>query len=91
MNHKEFVAKFATRTAITNVASSAIINEVFMLIKEELEVNNKVLINNFWSFSTIHSKARKGFNPIAKTEITIPAMYKAKFKPAKNLKALINK
>jgi nucleoid DNA-binding protein len=60
-------------------------DKIFLTIKNALRKGEKVVISGFGSFNVKLSPSRKYRIPKTDKYISIPAKYKIKFKPSKNL------
>lgn len=66
--------------------------EAFMdVVGEVLKKNGQITLTGFGTFSVMKRKARMGINPATKKKMSIPAKKVPKFKPGKELKALVSK
>ncbi len=69
--------------------SKKIVQDLLDAFLEQIK-NNKLVFKNIGSFKLIDKKQRIGRNPKSKKEFVISARKSISFKPAKNLKNLIN-
>lgn len=91
MNKAEFIAALAEKAGITKSEADSIFAATFDLITSELAKQEKVVIPGFGNFTTKVRAERKGRNQSTGQEMTIPEAVVAHFKPATQLKDLINK
>jgi integration host factor subunit alpha len=71
--------------------SAEIVDLVFDLLKETLEVGDKVKISGFGNFVVRQKRSRKGRNPQTGEEIQITARRVLTFKPSQVLRKALNK
>ena len=70
--------------------SSIVVNEMFEIIKQQLEQGGKIKISGFGNFIIRYKKQRIGRNPLTSEEIMISARHVVLFKPSPLLKKRIN-
>ncbi len=85
MNKTELVAKVADITGVGRNDVRAVIDCCFDTITNVLEMDGKVSLAGFGTFSVVEKEARTGINPQTKEKIQIPARKVVKFKPAAEL------
>lgn len=90
MNKKELVDIVARDTGMTKKDSRVAVDAITSNIEGALENGEKASFVGFGSFSVARRAARKGHNPQTGEPIDIPAKNVVKFKPSKNLKAVVN-
>lgn len=90
MTKADLVEKVYLQTGFSKKESAAIVEMVFDLIKETLEVDEKIKIAGFGNFLVKQKATRRGRNPQTGGEIEITARKILTFKPSQVLKAAIN-
>ncbi|MBD3263622.1 MAG: DNA-binding protein [Candidatus Omnitrophica bacterium] len=88
MNKAQLVDAIAQKTATKKEAQS-IVETVLDSIKGSLKKKEDVAISGFGTFKVKQTKARMGRNPKTGESIKIPAKKKITFRPAKDLKAIL--
>jgi DNA-binding protein HU-beta len=91
MNKAEFIAAIAEKAGKLKADVEVIFSATFEAITEVLSKQDKVTIPGFGSFATKIREERKGRNPSTGQEMIIPKTIAANFKPATQLKEMINK
>ncbi|MDR0355735.1 MAG: HU family DNA-binding protein [Deltaproteobacteria bacterium] len=90
MTKAELVAKLAEDTEMTQTQASKVLNTLLSIITDEIKDSGSISLAGLGSFSCVDRAERKGFNPLTKEPIMIPASRTVKFKPAKALKDSVN-
>ncbi|MDY7002027.1 MAG: integration host factor subunit alpha, partial [Thermodesulfobacteriota bacterium] len=72
-------------------ATSKVVDDLFEIIKENLEKGESVTISGFGAFQVREKKSRQGRNPRTGEEITISARRVVSFKPSQLLRKALNK
>ena len=67
-----------------------IVNDIFDIIVEGIQVNTKVKIHNFGTFKLKRKNSRIGRNPKTKEEVMINDRFVITFKASKNILKFIN-
>jgi DNA-binding protein HU-beta len=92
MTKVELIRKIhKTHKDLTQKSIADVLNTVFMIIKEDLHVNDKFTYPGFGTFSVKQRQERVGRNPKNGEKIIIKASRAVSFKPAKALKEDLNK
>lgn len=92
MNKKEFAAKLAKQTGLSQVKANEVVSVIFDadpgkgIIAVELDAGRKVTIPGFGTFSSRSRAARTGTNPATGDKIQIAAKKYVVFKPGKTLR-----
>jgi len=92
MNKKEFAAKLAKKTGLSQVKANEVVSAIFDadpgkgIIAVELDAGRKVTIPGFGTFSSKSRAARTGTNPATGEKIQIAAKNYVQFKPGKTLR-----
>jgi DNA-binding protein HU-beta len=90
MNKTELVIKVVEQTELTKKDVTSIIEATLETITETLSAGEKVSLQGFGNFEVRPRAARTGRNPQTGEEVAIPASKAPAFKPAKNLKEIVN-
>jgi DNA-binding protein HU-beta len=90
MNKAELVNDVAERMSESKMKAEEAVNAVFDAISHALKNGNDVRLPNFGVFDVKETAARVARNPQTKQEVMVPAGKKARFKPGKALKELLN-
>lgn len=89
MNKKDLVNYVREETGFTAKDVTACVNAVFDGIVDGMLNEGKVSITGFGSFEVKERAGRTGRNPQTGEPLEIPAAYRPKFNPGKNLKESI--
>lgn len=90
MQKKEFIDKLAEKLGSTKADAEKNLNAVFELISEVMSKKEEFMMPGFGKFATRDNPARKGRNPGTGKEIDIAAKTVPTFKPAAQLKLILN-
>ena len=90
MNKAELVSDVAERMSDSKMKAEEAVNAVFEAITDALKKGQDVRLPNFGVFDVKDTAARVARNPQTKEEVQVPAGKKARFKPGKALKELLN-
>jgi len=85
MNKAELAEKVAGRMGITRLEASNIVDEVVGAISDTIQKREDVRLPNLGYFTVSKRAKRKARNPRTGDEITVPAKWVVKFKPAKGV------
>ena len=88
---KQRLADHIKTDGMSDKKAKEIVDSVLEAIIDGLQLDTKVSIKDFGTFSITEYAERKGRNPQTGEEITIPAGKRIKFKPAKVLGKKIQK
>lgn len=91
MNKTDLVGRIAKEAKIPKSTASKALEAAINAISDALKRNQSVTLVGFGTFTTAERKARKGRDPQTKKEIRIPAKRVPKFRPGKELRALVAK
>lgn len=91
MNKTDLVGRIAKEAKIPKSTASRALEAAINGIADALRKNQSVTLVGFGTFTTAERKARKGSNPQTFKEIRIPAKRVPKFRPGKELRALVAK
>ena len=81
----------ADKSGLTQALAEKALNAFLETVEETLVKKEKISLVGFGTFEARYRAARKGQNPMTKTEILIPETYAPAFKAGKGLKDAINK
>lgn len=91
MNKAELVAQIASKSGLTKVDSTKVLDALLETVKETLIKGEKVQLVGFGTFEVRERKEREGRNPRNPEEIIhIPASKAPVFKAGKTLKEAVN-
>ena len=92
MTKQEFAEKLAAEAGISKATALQAIDCIFStkagegIIAAELDAGRRMTVTGFGTFTTRHSKARRGSNPQTGQPIMIAARYSPSFRGGKRLK-----
>jgi integration host factor subunit alpha len=90
MTKADIAEKIQASTGLSKKDSAAIMESVFAIMKESLEVGETIKISGFGSFEVKQKEARRGRNPQTGEAITIEARKVLSFKPSNLLRDAVN-
>lgn len=90
MTKKEIKDKVAYDQGYTKKHIGNVLDSFIQAICEGLTTDKKVTIVNFGSFRVVEQKERTARNPRTGESVHVPSKVVIKFKPADNLKKLVN-
>ena len=90
MVKQELVEKLATELDVPKAKAERALDSMFETIIEAMKKGDKVNISGFGIFTAKHKEARTARNPKTGESVQVPAKTAAKFRPAKNLKEVLN-
>lgn len=95
MTKSELINAVHTRAAdngidLTKKATGEMLDILFDVVAGSINSDQRFSYPGFGTFTVKHRKAREGRNPRTGKPIKIPASYTVAFKPAPNLKDLVN-
>jgi DNA-binding protein HU-beta len=85
-NKDTLIDQVTNMTRLARKDVEEVINTFLNLIIEKLSLNEKINLTGFGAFEVKDRKGRRGVDPRTLTEITIPTVRVAKFRPGKTLK-----
>ena len=89
---KEKIAEMLKlKIGLSGVICEEIVDQIFNQMQTILQSQQKLILQNFGSFSINNKKARPGQNLQTKTQVLIKPRSVVRFSPAKYLKNIINK
>lgn len=90
MTKADIVERISERCGIPKKDSSEMVELVFSILKNTLEIGEDIKISGFGKFEVKNKRARKGRNPQTGDSITIDARKILTFKPSNVLKSSLN-
>lgn len=90
MNKGDLIKELADKTGATKVDVQAMLDSLMGIVTDSLKSGDKVTLPGLGILNIGKRAARKGINPKTKEKIDIPAKVTVKFKPAKELKDMLN-
>ena len=90
MNKAEFVNDVAERMSESKMKAEEAVNAVFEAISHALKRGEEVRLPAFGVFVVSETSERKARNPQTGEEVLVPAGRRARFRPGKALKELLN-
>jgi DNA-binding protein HU-beta len=89
MKKSELIQSVAEKAGLSNAEAARAVNAIVATISEHLAEGNRVRLMSFGSFDVRTRAARTGRNPGTGAQIQIPARNTVRFRPSKNLRAVI--
>jgi DNA-binding protein HU-beta len=90
MVKQDIVEKMATELDVPKAKMERAIDAAIESIIDAMKKGDKVNISGFGIFTAKHKEARTARNPKTGESVQVPAKTAAKFRPAKNLKEVLN-
>jgi len=90
MNKAEFVNDVAERMSDSKMKAEEAVNAVFEAISHALKNGQEVRLPAFGVFVVSETSERKARNPQTGEEVLVPAGKRARFRPGKALKEMLN-
>lgn len=90
MVKQDIVEKMATELDVPKAKMERAIDAAIESIIDAMKKGDKVNISGFGIFTAKHKEARTARNPKTGASVQVPAKTAAKFRPAKNLKEVLN-
>jgi DNA-binding protein HU-beta len=90
MNKAEFVNDVAERMSDSKMKAEEAVNAVFEAISHALKRGEEVRLPAFGVFVVSETSERKARNPQTGEEVLVPAGKRARFRPGKALKEMLN-
>lgn len=90
MNKAELVNDVAERMSDSKMKAEEAVNAVFEAISHALKRGDEVRLPAFGVFVVSETSERKARNPQTGEEVTVPAGKRARFRPGKALKEMLN-
>ena len=89
MNKNEFVRSLSKESSMSQKDCKILLNSFANLVAKSLKNGDSINILGFGKFDVKYKNERKTYNPITKSNITIPATKVPFFKAGKTLKEAI--
>lgn len=90
MKKADLIAKITEKSGLNKSEVENVFDKTFETIIELMKQQEKVMIPGFGGFTLKVRKERKGRNPATGAEMIIPKSNVANFKPATQLKEILN-
>jgi DNA-binding protein HU-beta len=90
MKKSEFINELAQAAHLTKAQADRAFEATIALIEDNLVKGDTITFTGFGSFRKEFREAHIGRNPQTGDQLQVPAKYVVKFKPSKNLKAVVN-
>lgn len=91
MTKADIVEKILNKVGITRKESVELVEMTLEIMKEKLEVGEKVKISGFGNFMVREKRSRVGRNPQTGQEIEISARRVVSFSPSQVLRGILNR
>ena len=89
MNKAELVAMIATLSKLSKADSKKALEAFIESVSRTLKKGKSVVLTRFGTFVVAKRKARVGVNPSTGQKMKIPAKNVVRFRPGRNLRALV--
>ena len=89
MNKADLIADIADKTGEAKTKVAEIVDAMFDVMTEALKQQQEVRIPNFGVFLVVETAPRKARNPQTGEEVKVPAGRRARFRPGKALKEVL--
>ena len=89
MTKAELIAAISEKAGLTKAQAESAFSATFEIITDVMK-SEKVMVPGFGGFSVKVREARKGRNPATGVEMIIPKANVVNFKPATQLKEIVN-
>jgi integration host factor subunit alpha len=86
LTKQDIIRNIGDKIGLTKQHSTAIVEDIFAIIKDDLAKGNPVKISGFGKWIVANKKARIGRNPKTGEKITIAARKVTTFRPSEILK-----
>ncbi|MBY0518017.1 MAG: HU family DNA-binding protein [Bacteriovoracaceae bacterium] len=86
MNKKELIEATLSRVQLPSVSkkeTEILLNTLIDVIKENVANGSEVTLKDFGTFTLVHHRERRGFNPVTGEEMMISSRTFPKFRPGK--------
>lgn len=90
MNRTDLAALIAEEHDISKTLAGDIVQSTFKHIMDAVQRGDQVAFQGFGSFGVSERNARKGFNPLTREPVEIPASRVPKFAPGAGFKAIVD-
>ena|GEM_PF-4250948 len=92
MNKKELIEATLLRAGHSGLAkkdAEALLNTLIDVIKESVASGDEVTLKDFGTFTLVHHRERRGFNPVTGEEMMISGRTFPKFRPGKGWVSMV--
>jgi DNA-binding protein HU-beta len=89
VNKADLISEVAEKTGEAKTKVAEIVDATFDVMTDNLRRQIEVRIPNFGVFVVVNAKARKARNPQTGEEVKVPPSRRARFRPGKGLKEVI--
>lgn len=89
MNKQEIVKAIASKTGLTQVDTTKVLNALEDVAHEALGNGDKVQLTGFLTIKPVYRAARKGFDPIKQVAMDIPPTVGVSVKAGEKLKKAV--
>lgn len=90
MNTTDLISAIADETGFSKTDTKKIVQSLFSNLAHGLKKNEDIRISGFGTFYSKKREKTQGRNPQTGAPIVIPEALQAKFRPAKELKDILN-
>lgn len=90
MNTTDLINAVANETGFTKTDTKKMVHTLFHELAKGLKLDEEIRISGFGTFYQKKRQESQGRNPQTGAPLVIPATVQAKFRPAKELKEIIN-
>lgn len=90
MTKADIIDRIATGTGLTKIETEAVVNGFITTLIEAMKEGEGVELRGFGSFRVQLRKARKARNPQTNEEVRIGPRYVPVFRPAKDLRRMVD-
>lgn len=91
MNKSEFVAAVAENMGSTKADAARAVEAILLTVKNTLKAKVSLRLIGFGTFKVTHVEAKTVRNPQNGSLVKVPAAFRPKFVPGKELKEIVNK
>ena len=92
MNKKELIEATLSRAALAEFSkkdAEVLLNTLIDVIKENVAQGGEVTLKDFGTFTLVHHRERRGFNPVTGEQMLISSRTFPKFKPGKGWVSMV--
>ena len=89
MNKAELIVAMAASSKLSKTQCKLVLESFIESVSKGLKKGKSVVLTGFGTFSVVSRKRRTGVNPSTGMKMEIPAKKVPKFRPGKNLKAIV--
>ncbi len=92
MNKKELIEATLSRAGLAEFSkrdAETLLNTLMDVIKENVANGSEVTLKDFGTFTLVHHRERRGFNPVTGEEMLISGRTFPKFRPGKGWVSMV--